>query len=33
VEYRLLPVKISQTNRDGSIAGEMVISEIRVADE
>jgi hypothetical protein len=33
VEYRLLPVKISQTNRDGSIAGEMVISEMRVADE
>lgn len=33
VEYRLLPVKISQTDRDGSIAGEMVISDIRVADE
>ena len=33
VEYRLLPVKIRQTDRNGQIAGEMVISEIRVADE
>ncbi len=33
VEYRLLPVKISQTNGDGSVAAEMVISDIRVSDE
>lgn len=33
VEYRLLPVKIRQIDRSGQIAGEMVISEIRVADE
>ncbi|OGS92140.1 MAG: hypothetical protein A2Z95_00530 [Gallionellales bacterium GWA2_60_18] len=33
LEYRLLPVKIRQTERDGRIAGEMIISEIRVADE
>ena len=33
LEYRLLPVKISQIDRAGKIAGEMVISEIRVADE
>ena len=33
IEYRLLPVKIRQIDRSGQIAGEMVISEIRVADE
>ena len=33
MEYRLLPVKIRQINRDGKIAGEMVVSEIRVSDE
>ncbi len=33
VEYRLLPVKISQTNGDGSVAAEMVISAIRVSDD
>jgi len=33
MEYRLLPVKIRQIDRDGQIAGEMVVSEIRVADE
>lgn len=33
MEYRLLPVKIRQIDRTGKIAGEMVISEIRVADE
>lgn len=33
LEYRLLPVKIRQIDRTGQIAGEMVISEIRVADE
>ncbi len=33
VEYRLLPVKIRQIDRTGEIAGEMVISDIRVADE
>lgn len=33
LEYRLLPVKIRQINRAGEIAGEMVISEIRVSDE
>lgn len=33
MEYRLLPVKIRQVDRSGQIAGEMVISEIRVADE
>ncbi|MDO8811816.1 MAG: DUF3108 domain-containing protein [Gallionella sp.] len=33
MEYRLLPVKIRQIDRNGQIAGEMVISEIRVADE
>lgn len=31
--YRLLPVKIRQIERDGRIAGEMLVSEIRVADE
>jgi hypothetical protein len=33
LEYRLLPVKIRQIDRDGQIAGEMVVSDIRVADE
>ena len=33
MEYRLLPVKIRQIDRSGQIAGEMVISEIRVSDE
>ena len=33
LEYRLLPVKIRMLDRNGKIAGEMVISEIRVADE
>lgn len=33
VEYRLLPIKISQIERDGRVAGEMLISDIRVADE
>lgn len=33
VAYRLLPVKISQLDRDGKIMGEMVVSEIRLSDE
>lgn len=33
LEYRLLPIKISHIDRSGHIAGEMVISEIRVADD
>jgi len=33
LEYRLLPVKIRQIDRNGEIAGEMVISDIRVSDE
>jgi hypothetical protein len=33
MEYRMLPVKIRQIDRDGQIAGEMLISEIRVSDE
>lgn len=33
MEYRLLPVKIRQIDRTGKIAGEMVVSEIRVSDE
>ena len=33
LEYRLLPVKLRMFDRKGQIAGEMVISEIRVADE
>lgn len=32
LEYRLLPVKIRQIDRSGEIAGQMVISEIRVSD-
>lgn len=33
LEYRLLPVKIRQIDRDDRFAGEMVISDIRAADE
>lgn len=33
LEYRLLPVKVRQIDRNGQIAGEMVISDIRVSDE
>ena len=33
LEYRLLPVKFRMMDRSGQIAGEIVISEIRVADE
>ena len=33
VEYRLLPVKISKTDRNGNIDSQLLISEIRVADE
>jgi Protein of unknown function (DUF3108) len=33
VAYRLLPVKISQLDRDGKIMGEMVVNEIRLSDE
>jgi Protein of unknown function (DUF3108) len=33
IAYRLLPVKISQIDRDGSVLGEMVIAEIRLSDE
>lgn len=33
LEYRLLPMKIRMLDRSGQIAGEMVISEARVADE
>ncbi len=31
--YRLLPVKVRQIDRNGEIAGELVISDIRVSDE
>lgn len=33
LEYRLLPVKVRQIDRNGEIAGELVISDIRVSDE
>ncbi len=33
LEYRLLPVKIRQIDRNGEIAGEMVISDIRVSED
>ena len=33
VEYRLLPVKISKTDRNGNVDSQLVISEIRVSDE
>lgn len=32
LEYRLLPIKFTQTDRAGQIAAEMVIDDIRVAD-
>lgn len=32
-EYRLLPVKIRYYNRDGSLAAEVMIKEIRASDE
>ena len=32
LEYRLLPVKVRQIDRNGEIAGELVISEIRVSE-
>lgn len=33
LEYRLLPVKVRQIDRNGEIAGELVISDIRVSDD
>lgn len=33
LEYRLLPVQIRQLDRNGEIAGQMVISEIRLSEE
>ncbi len=33
LEFRLLPVKVRQIDRAGQIAGEMLISDIRVSDE
>ncbi|MDX8378724.1 MAG: DUF3108 domain-containing protein [Gallionella sp.] len=33
LEYRLLPVKISQIDRKGEIAGQLVITKIQVSDE
>lgn len=33
LEYRLLPVKITQFDRDGSVLGEMVINDIRVSKD
>ena len=33
LEYRLLPVKIRQIDRQGRNAGELVVSDIRVSDE
>ena len=33
LEYRLLPVQIRQIDRNGEIAGQMVISSIRVSDD
>jgi hypothetical protein len=33
LEYRMLPVKIRQIDRRGEIAGEMVISDIRVSED
>lgn len=33
LEYRLLPVKVRQIDRNGEIAGEMVISDIRVSQD
>ncbi len=33
MEYRLLPVKVVQIDRNGEIAGQLVISDIRVSEE
>lgn len=33
LEYRLLPVQIRSIDRNGEIAGQMVVSDIRVSDE
>lgn len=33
LDYRLLPVKISQIDRKGEIAGQLVITKIQVSDE
>lgn len=33
LEYRLLPVQVRQIDRNGEIAGQMVVSEIRVSEE
>lgn len=33
LEYRLLPIKIRQIDREGHTAGEMLVSDIRVSDE
>lgn len=33
LKYRLLPIKFRQIQRNGQIAGELVIKEIRVSDE
>lgn len=33
LEYRLLPVKVRHIERDGKVAGEIVIKEIRLSDE
>ncbi|MDD4928118.1 MAG: DUF3108 domain-containing protein [Gallionella sp.] len=33
LEYRLLPVKIRQLDKNGEIGGQMVISDIRVSEE
>lgn len=33
LKYRLLPIKFRQIGRDGNIAGELAIKEIRVSDE
>jgi hypothetical protein len=33
LEYRLLPVQIRSIDKNGKIAGQMVISDIRVSDE
>lgn len=32
-EYRLLPVKLRHIDRDGSISGEAIITDIRIAEE
>lgn len=33
LEYRLLPIKVRQIERNGKIAGEMVVSDIRVSPD